>query len=313
MLNRRYLRIKVMQALYAYFQSDANDMSKSERDLLQSIDKVHELYVYLLTLLTELTFQAGKIIEEAKSKKLPTQSDLSPNTKFIDNLLIKKINDNKQLVREVANRKVSWQAEGELVRKILTNIKSTELYQAYMSIGERSFEVDKKFIIDIYKECVAEFDLLEHFFEQRSIYWIDDMRLVNSVILKSFESSSETYDLSLVSLYKDEVEDKQFVVDLFRKTVINEKESEKYISEKTKNWEVDRIALMDVLLMKMSITEILHFTSIPIKVSLNEYIEISKTYSSPKSKIFINGILDKLVQDFKEQNKLQKTGRGLIE
>ena len=313
MLNRRYLRVKVMQALYAYFQSDDNDISKSEKDLLSSIDKVYELYAYLLTLLTELTYQSGKIIEEAKSKKLPTQADLTPNTKFIDNLLIKKISENKQLVREVANRKVSWQTEGELVRKILTNIKASDAYQVYMTNTGCTYEEDKKFIIEIYKECIAEFDLLEHFFELRSIYWIDDMRLVNSVILKSFENSSETFELPLVSLYKDEAEDKQFVIDLFRKTINTEKESEKYISEKTKNWEVDRIALMDVLLMKMSITEILHFTSIPVKVSLNEYIEISKMYSSPKSKIFINGILDKLVQDFKEQNILQKTGRGLIE
>jgi N utilization substance protein B len=314
MLNRRYLRVKVMQALYAFFQSDNKDMSKGEKELLTSIDKIYDLYVYLLLLLVEIRDQADRILTEAKNKRLPTESDLNPSTRFIENAVIRQIAENARLKKEVSNRKITWQTDDELVRKILTVIKNSDDYKKYVETPVHTFETDKQFMIDIYKNCIEEHELLEHYFEERSIYWVDDLRLAHSAVLKTFEGLTESENgFMMMSLYKDEAEDKQFVIDLFRKTIYNEKDSEQVISEKTKNWEVERIAMMDILLMKMAITEILHFQSIPVKVSLNEYIEISKLYSSPKSKMFINGILDKLVQDFKRDNKLAKTGRGLVE
>lgn len=307
--------MKVMQALYAFFQSDNKDLSKGEKELMGSIDKIYDLYIYLLMLLIEIRDQAERIAGDAKNKRLPTESDLNPNTLFIDNAVLKQLSANTRLKREATNRKISWQTDDELVRKILTAIKSSEEYTKYMNTTERSYETDKQFILDIYKTCIADFELLEHYFEAKSIYWVDDMRLANSGVLKTIEGLTESSkpDFGLMPLYKDEAEDKQFVIELFRKTIMHEKDSEQVISEKTKNWEVERIAMMDILLMKMAITEILHFESIPVKVSLNEYIEISKLYSSPKSKMFINGILDKLVQDFKRDSKLLKTGRGLME
>jgi N utilization substance protein B len=307
--------VKVMQALYAFFQSDNKDLNKSEKELLNSIGKIYDLYVYLLLLLIEIQEQAERITGEAKNKRLPTESDLNPSTRFIDNVVIAQLAANKQLKREITNRKITWQTDDELVRKILTIIKSSDDYVQYMAATEHSYETDKQFIINMYKNCIADFELLEHYFEEKSIYWVDDMRLANTGVIKTLEGLTEDTkdDAALMPLYKDEAEDKQFVIDLFRNTIVHEKDSEKEISEKTKNWEVERIAMMDILLMKMAITEILHFESIPVKVSLNEYIEISKLYSSPKSKMFINGILDKLVQDFKRDSKLQKTGRGLME
>ncbi len=304
-----------MQALYAFFQSDNKDLNKGEKELVNSIEKIYDLYTYLLLLLIEIRDQSERITEEAKNKRLPSASDLNPSKRFIDNEVIGQLAASTQLKREINNRKITWQTDDELVRKILTIIKNSLEYQKYMDIAGQSYEIDKQFMIDIYKNCIADFELLEHYFEEKSIYWVDDLRLANNAVLKTLESmhSSLPADFSLMPLYKDEAEDKQFVIELFRKTILHEKDSEKVISEKTKNWEVERIAMMDILLMKMAITEILYFENVPVKVSLNEYIEISKLYSSPKSKLFINGILDKLVQDFKRDHKLLKTGRGLVE
>jgi len=315
LLNRRYLRVKVMQALYAFFQSDNQDLSKGEKELLKSIEKIYDLYIYQLLLLIEIRDQSERIAEEAKNKRLPTASDLNPSMCFANNRIIRQLDSTAQFRKEVVNRKISWQTDDELVRKILTVIKNSGDYKTYMNIPSPSFVQDKEFLIAVYKNHIADFELLGHYFEEKSIYWVDDLRLVNSVILKNLEGMNEDQEkgFELMPLFKDEKEDRQFVTDLFRKTIFYEKDAEQVISEKTKNWEVERIAMMDILLMKMGITELLYFENVPVKVSLNEYIEISKLYSSPKSKVFINGILDKLVQDFKRDNKLIKTGRGLVE
>jgi transcription antitermination protein NusB len=315
MLNRRYLRIKVMQALYAFFQSDNKDMGKGEREMFHNIEKIYDLYIIMLLLLIDIRDVAENSMEDAKNKKLPTSEDLDPNTKFIENRFIKQLAANQQLLKQASNRKVSWQNDMELVKKVFNQVRSSAEYGRYMNSSENSYKEDAAFVIDIYKRYIAEFELLEHHFEEKSIYWADDFHLVNAMVVKTIQSFEESRGehMVLMPLYKDEEEDRQFIVDLYRKTILHDKENEQYIGEKTQNWEVERIAMMDVLLMKMAITEILNFSSIPVKVTLNEYIEISKLYSTPKSKGFINGILDKLVIDFKEQQKFRKAGRGLIE
>lgn len=315
MLNRRYLRIKVMQALYAFFQSDNKDLAKGERELFHNIERIYDLYLTMLLLLVEIRDLAENSAEEGKNKRLPSAHDLDPNRKFIENRFLKQLASNQQLRKQVTNRKLSWQVDAELVKKVFNQVRGSELYAAYMNSGESSFRADADFIAEMYKDFIAEFELLEHHFEEKSIYWVDDYYLVNAMVIKTIQTFEEHRgeNQNLMSLYKDEEEDKQFIVELYRKTVISDKDNEKYIGDKTKNWEVDRIAMMDVLLMKMAITEILNFPSIPVKVTLNEYIEISKLYSTPKSKGFINGILDKLVIDFRQEQKIKKTGRGLIE
>lgn len=312
MLSRRHLRVKVLQALYAYFQSEKNDLLAGEKELNLSIEKVYDLYISQLLIFPELTHAASIQIEERKNKKLPTSEDLNPNYKFVSNLLIKKIEEDKTLASKANQRKINWTGEKELIRKLLANIQKSEVYETYMRNRENSFSEDSEFTSQIFKKFIADDELLLHFYEERSIYWMDDFELVNSMLLKSLKQTKEDEPIIILNLFNDEEDDRKFMIDLFRKTVINSKEYEDMISEKTKNWEVERIAAMDVLIMKMALAEVLNFSNIPVKVSLNEYIDISKRYSTPKSNVFVNGVLDKIFNELKADNKIKKTGRGLI-
>ena len=304
-----------MQALYGFFQSDTKDLARSEKELFAGIDKIYDLFIYQLAFLVELRHVATVLMEDAKVKRLPSEHDLNPNLKFIENKFITQLAENIHLQREISNRRISWNNEFELLKKVFNTIKVSPEFEKYMNVSDDSYASHRVFILEMFKESVADFELLNHLYEEKNLHWGDDIYIVNPMIVKMIESYKEnaTPDAPLMALYKDKEEDMLFVKDLFRETAIRNDEIEKMIGDKTKNWEVERIAMMDVLLMKMAITEILHFSSIPVKVTLNEFIEISKMYSTPKSKIFINGILDKIVADFKAENKLNKIGRGLME
>jgi len=304
-----------MQALYAFFQSDNKDIAKGEKELFRDINKIYDLYIYQLAFLLELKHVALINMEDAKNKKLPTHNDLQPNLKFIENKFINQLSENIHLKREINNRKISWNNEFELVRKIFNNIKAGPEYDMYMNQSDDSYNAHRDFIIEIFKEHIADFELLNHFYEEKNLHWGDDVYLVNPMVVKTIELFNENSsgEQTLLPLYKDKEDDEQFAKDLYCQTILHETETKKLIADKTKNWEVERIAMMDVLLMKMAITELTYFTSIPVKVTLNEFIEISKIYSTPKSKLFINGILDKLVPDLKSEGKINKTGRGLME
>lgn len=304
-----------MQALYGFFQSDSQDLAKAERELFKGIDKIYDLYIYQLSFLLELRHVASVLMEDAKNKRLPTKEDLDPNLKFIENKFIAQLAENIHLQREMNNRKINWNNEFEFVKKVYNIIKASDEFGKYMNVSDNSYKTDRDFIADIFKEYIADYELINHIYEERNLHWGDDIYIVNPMIVKTIESFKESSnpDFQLLPLYKDEEEDEQFIKDLFRQTILKTDETEKLIGDKTQNWEVERIAMMDVLLMKMAITEILHFSNIPVKVTLNEFIEISKMYSTPKSKIFINGILDKLLVDFKSGNMLNKMGRGLME
>jgi N utilization substance protein B len=313
MINRRFLRVKVMQALYSYFQSGNTDLPKAEKEMFQQIEKVYELYVYLLVLLTDIHHAANVAIEDNKNKRLPTKEDLSPNSKFINNPILVALNNSEQLKKEVSNRKVSWQNDRDMVRKIFSEIRNGEDYKAYMASTEQSSKEDKKFLELMVRNHIADNQLLEFWLEEKNIYWTDDIFLVLTTVLKTIEGAEENGKVTLAPLYKDLEDDKLFARTLFTKCIAYNQEAEAMISAKTQNWEIERIAFLDVLLMKMALTEVLYLPNIPVKVSLNEYIEIAKQYSTPKSKIFINGILDKAVAELKENGKVQKTGRGLLE
>ncbi len=304
-----------MQALYGFFQSDTKDLARSEKDLFAGIDKIYDLFIYQLAFIIELKHVATVLMEDAKTKHLPTEHDLNPNLKFIENKFINQLSENIHVQREINNRRISWNNEFELVKKIFNAIKVSSEFEKYMNLSDDSFNTHRDFALEMFKESIADFELLNHLYEEKNLHWGDDIYIVNPMIVKMIESAKETAtpDTALMSLYKDKEEDMQFVKDLFRETSLRNDEIEKMIGDKTKNWEVERIAMMDVLLMKMAITEILHFPSIPVKVTLNEFIEISKMYSTPKSKIFINGILDKIVADLKRDEKINKVGRGLME
>ncbi len=304
-----------MQALYAFFQADNSDITKGEKELFRDIDKIYDLYIYQLALLLELKHVAEVLTEDGKNKKLPTKQDLNPSLKFIQNKFIQQLSENIALKREMNNRRINWNNEFELVKKIYNNIKVSHEYENYMNVSDDSYSNDRNFIIEIFREHVADYELVNHLYEEKNLHWGDDTYLVNPMIIKTIELYEEhtSPEQELIPLYKDREEDEQFAKDLYRQTILHESETKKLIADKTKNWEVERIAMMDVLLMKMAITELTYFNNIPVKVTLNEFIEISKTYSTPKSKLFINGILDKLIADLKEQGKIMKSGRGLME
>jgi N utilization substance protein B len=314
MISRRHLRIKAMHCLYAFFMSDKSDFKKADKELHVSIEKVYEMYLLILSLVPELVNVSDKIIEEAKQKRLPTKEDLNPNLKFISNRVIRKIAENAELKRQCDARKISWKNEKELVKRTFLDFKLNPIYASYMESKEDSYEEDKKFVSDLVSEFLIEFEPLMYYFEEKSIYWGDDLDPVLNMLIKTVKSFSESATSAhpLQKLYKDG-DDEEFVTKLFHQTILHGHEYDSFIDVKAENWDLERIAFMDILLLKMAITEAVYFPSIPVKVTLNEYIELSKSYSSPKSKLFINGLLDKLFAEFKKSGKIIKTGRGLIE
>lgn len=317
MLSRRHLRIKVLQAIYAFIQSDSGDLKKGEKDLLLSIEKIRELIIYQLSFLLEIKDFAANRIVESKKKFFPTEEDLNPNMRFVENKLLLQIEDNRAYRKLHDKLKINWADEQSAVRKAYLALKDKAFFQKHME-QESSYEQDRDLLIKIVKKVMADFELLEYYYESKSIYWaFDSYHTGNMMLMKYLKSMKETDDeyatIPEIFTAEDEGEDRKFMIQLFHKTILSSEEYEGLIDEKAKNWELDRIALMDTILIKMALAELTEFPSIPIKVTLNEYIDISKYYSSSKSKSFINGILDKLIVDLKEKNQIKKTGRGLLE
>lgn len=313
MLNRRHLRIKVLQALYAYIQTQDGDYLKAEKQLFDAIDRIYDLYLYLILSFEEVKRHASHRIDENKKKIMPKEEDLNPNLKFVNNLLIEQLEDSKELRRISEERKINWLGDEnqEMFRKMFLHIRESEIYFEYMNNGATGYEEDRAFLIALFKTEIANYPLLYNFFEEKSIHWMDDIDLAASMVLKTLKGMEEGDRLEILPLYKDEEDEKDFVRKLFKETIRRDKENEGIIDELTSNWELDRIAKMDVLLMKLAITEFQIFNNIPTKVTLNEYIEIAKFYSTPKSNGFINGILDKALVKLDSQGAINKIGRGL--
>jgi N utilization substance protein B len=312
MLNRRHLRVKVLQSLYAFFQSGNSDLGAGEKELLFGIEKIYDLYLYQFALLAELFHQEERLLAENRYKHLPSQDDLNPNTRFVDNKVLQIIAGHESLAAKCKKRRIGWENDQDLVRKLLAHIKQQHYFHTYMSKEEVSVADDRDFVIRMVKKDIVDFELLHSFYEEKSIYWIDDWELVNMMLVKTLKGVDPEAGLGLMlmDLFKDD-EDRVFARELFKRTILNHLEMEGIISAKTQNWDLERIALMDVIIMKMALTEILKFSEIPVKVSLNEYIELSKMYSTPKSKMFVNGVLDKLVEEFVRDNKINKHVKGL--
>ena len=318
MISRRFLIIKTFQALYAYFQSEDKQMGKAEKELFFSIEKMHDLYLFFLLLPNELVHQNQLRMENAKEKRLPSEEDKNPNTKFVNNKVFEILAINEDLNNYAKDRKITWDKveDQETISKFLIHLRAHSIFTTYMSTQETSYEEDKKFVVDLYKKIIPEFELLLSEIEDKSIYWgYDEIDFALSMVLKSVKKLDEKSDnkKAILALYRDKKDDTQFVKDLFRTSITEDEKNSKLIGDKTKNWDVERIANVDVLLMKMALTELLNFKAVPVKVTLNEYIELSKWYSTPKSKVFVNGILDKLVAELKQNGTLKKMGRGLLE
>jgi N utilization substance protein B len=312
MINRRHIRIKVMQSVYAMQQSHNEDLIREEKFLKYSINKLFDLYVLSLQLLIEVQKLAVKKAEISKKKYLATKEELRPNTKFIDNLVIKKLAESEAFKIYLENNKINnWAEDDEYVKIILEQLNKSALYLNYMENKEDSFKVDKTFIIDFFREIIAPNEKLAAYYEDTTISWVDDIPFVNTWILRSLNKLKENGTFNLGKLYKDE-DDEEFVSDLFRKTILKSTEYDKDIENKTPNWETDRIADIDLILIKLAISEFLYFPSIPNRVTINEYIELAKDYSTEKSFYFINGVLDKLSKEYIEDKRSVKIGRGLL-
>ena len=312
MLNRRHIRIKIMQSIYAMHQKNSEDIEKEEKFLLHSIDSIQDLYLIMLTTLTEIRKKEMIFLEASSKKHLATPEEKKPNYKFTNNAVFQLLEDNNSICIALEKRKINnWSMNDDYILILLEEVKQSELYKKYMSKKENNFEEDKQFVIDMFTDLIAPNDKLYEYLEDNKLTWVDDIPVVNTQILKQLNQINEKSDFRVSKLYKDE-EDKEFVSALFRKTILNEVELAKEYIDKTPNWDADRIAEIDTIVLKMAICEFLKFPSIPIKVTINEYLEISKEYSTPKSSIFINGILDNLLKEFQVDNKILKTGRGLM-
>jgi transcription antitermination protein NusB len=313
MISRRLLRIKALMAVYAFNRREDDNLSQAEKELMFSIGKTYDLYHYILMLILEIADVANEKIDFALQKRMPTPEDLNPQRRFVDNQLIYQLRKNEQFRSYIATKKLSWANYPHIARNLYNKMIAWEVYSNYMSVEIHNYLADKKFISNLVTDLFANSEDLQSNLEEQSIFWNDDLEYVIAMIektLKKFKSDSSER-IPLMPLFKNE-EDQEFVKILFRKAIMHSKKTSELIDKHTTNWEVDRIALMDILVMQLAITEILEFSEIPVKVTLNEYIEIAKYYCTSKSSTFVNGILDNIVKEIRQDGLLKKTGRGLV-
>ena len=307
MINRVLIRLKVVQIAYAYYQNGGKNLDTAEKELFFSLSKAYDMYNYLLLLMVEITKQAERKQNAAKSKLLPTAEELYPNTKFVENRFIAQLEMNKQLLEFSETQKKTWENESEFVKSLCEKIMDSDIYKEYMASKTSSYEEDRELWRKIYKRIIFNNAELDQVLEDQSLYWNDDKEIVDTFVLKTIKRFEEKNGANqeLLPEFKDE-EDQDFARRLFRRTILNADYYRHLISENTRNWELDRVAFMDVIIMQIALAEILSFPNIPVSVSLNEYVEIAKLYSTPKSGSFINGTLDGIVNILKKENKLTK-------
>ena len=303
-----------MQSIYAMHQNGSDNLEGQEKFLFYSIDAIQDLYLIMLSSLIEMAKKEKVFLHLSSQKHLATPEERNPNNKFINNTIFQLLEENNSLSIALENRKITnWNIHDDYINLLLTSLKESNLYEKYMSNTVNTFEEDKQFVVDLFSEIIVPNEKLYEYLEDDKLTWIDDIPVVNTHIVKQLKAikSAEDNSFRVPKLFKD-VDDKDFAKDLFRKTVLNEKELAKEFDSKTPNWDMDRIAEIDTIILKMAICELLKFPSIPVKVTLNEYLELAKEYSTPKSSIFINGILDNLVKEFQTNKKMIKAGRGLM-
>ncbi|EJX00833.1 transcription antitermination factor NusB [gut metagenome] len=282
-------------------------MDTAEKELFFSLSKAYDLYNYLLLLMVEVTKQANKRLMAAKGKLMPTQEELSPNMKFVENRFIAQLEVNNQLQLFANNQKKTWENDADFVKSLCDKIMDSDIYKEYMASETSSYEEDRELWRKLYKNLIFNNTELDQVLEDQSLYWNDDKEIVDTFVLKTIKRFDEKKGAKqeLLPEFKDE-EDQDFARRLFRRAILNDEYYRHLIGQHTKNWELDRIAFMDVVIMQIALAEILSFPNIPVSVTLNEFVEIAKLYSTPKSGGFINGTLDGIVKTLKKENKLTK-------
>jgi N utilization substance protein B len=313
MLTRRHIRVKVLQSAYALNQSEYPDLEKQEKFLFYSMEQMMDLYLLMLQLMVAMRDHAENYLVISQKKHLATASEKDPSRTFIENKLLRLIASNGVFSEVIKKKKLNyWEQDAEYVGILFNELKKEAWYEEYLSQKNTSFKDDQNFIIKVFKEVIAPNEKLYEYLEDKRLTWVDDLPIVNTAMVKMLSKLSEKNvgTILLPELYKDE-EDRNFASQLLRKVILNEERLSSEIEGKTPNWDKERIAEVDLIMLKMGIAEFLYFPSIPVRASINEYLEIAKEYSTPKSSIFINGILDKIVKELETSKKLNKIGRGL--
>ncbi len=314
MLTRRHIRVKVMQSLYAFHQSQNKNFQAEEKFLIKSMKEMYDLFLLQLSMIIQIKAYSENYLEISQKKFLATSEDKDPNKKFINNRVISILENNNNLQDQLEERKIThWNRDNEYVAILWEEVRKSPAFETYMSTRTSSFKEDKDFIIYLLKEVIAPNEKLYDYLEDSKLTWLDDLPLVNTAILKFLNKLKEDspQEAKLPKLFKSP-EDEEFATNLFRRVHVRDEELSQEMEGKTPNWDKERIAEIDTILIKMAICEFLYFSSIPVKVTINEYLEIAKEYSTPKSSIFINGVLDKLSKEYEEEKRLKKMGRGLM-
>jgi len=301
------LRIKIVQILYSYYKSDGKSLPLAEKELFHSIEKTYDLYYHLLQLSIEITRFATDRIETKRNKLRPTPEDLNPNTRFIDNAFVAQLSNNIQFNEYLQAHKLSWVNDSEIIKVLFEKIFASEFYTEYMNAPAADYAADKDVWRKIFKKIILQSEELDDSIQDQNIYWTDDIEMVVSFIIKTIKRFDESKgdEQPLLPMFKDE-EDAEFARKLMRSVLTKGPKLREMIDVNTKNWELDRIAFMDIVIMEVALAELMDFPTIPVNVTLNEYIEIAKTYSTEKSGTFINGVLDNIVGQLKSENKLIK-------
>ncbi|HOM62294.1 MAG TPA: transcription antitermination factor NusB [Dysgonamonadaceae bacterium] len=307
MINRNLIRIRIVQIVYAWYQNSNNNLKNAEKELLQGFQKSYDLYFYLLLLMVKITDLYEERVEMKKNKFLPTEEDLNPNTHLIENKFIKQLRTNKTLNKYLSERPMSWDENETFVKNLLDTILGSEEYKNYTGNVSPTYADDKDFWRKIFKQYIYLNDELDDILEDESIFWNDDVETVETFVLKTIKQFSEQNgdNQPLLPMFKDE-EDKQFALKLLDETILNEKKYRELIEKHTQKWDFDRIAFMDMIIMQVAVAELYTCESIPTSVTLNEFIDIAKSYSTPKSGTFVNGILDAIANEAKKEHIILK-------
>lgn len=312
MISRRLLRIKALKALYAHLKSESESLMASEKTLIASIDKTYDLYFQMLSLIVEVARYADERQQAAMQKKLPTYEDLNPNRKFVENAVIHLIAESDSVNDYLAAHKLSWARYPELIKALYLQLEQSEYYKKYMTSQERSFREDLALVTDFYTNELESSEMLEEVLDEQSILWNDDLGFALIMVTRTLSNMRQSHrDVKVLPKFKSE-EDLEFAMELFEKAAVNYDSNLEVIEQFTRNWDIERIAFMDNVIMVTAMAELISFPSIPVKVTLDEYIEIAKYYSTASSSTFINGVLDKVVNTLTEEGRINKSGRGLI-
>ena len=311
MLSRRLLRIKVAKNLYAHLKSDSTNLKASEKNLIASIDKAYDLYFQMLSLIVEVARYAESRQELAKQKKLPTYEDLNPNRRFVDNAVIALLNNSESVNDEIASRKISWANNYDIVKDIYNRMIEADFYKKYMSASISTFTDDRKFV-EAFFTSLDEDEALADVVDDLSLLWNDDLSFALYMAIRTVSTLKQSHaDVKVLPQFKSE-DDLEFARTLFIKSLVQFEDNQEIVDRYTKNWDVERIAFMDSLIISIAISELVSFDSIPVKVTLDEWIDIAKYYSSPTSATFVNGVLDKIVSELTTSGRIKKSGRGLL-